>query len=113
MMYEEFVANGAKGEISEETYRKVEEVYCAYNRFDSKKAIADFWNAHGEDGIDAMTKPLSDYRALKKSEHGVDGEIEALQAQIRALQEKKADLQKEMKAIELQCDLSWHWAKWA
>ena len=113
MMYEEFVKNGAKGEISEETYRKIEDVYGAYNRFDTKKDIADFWNKHGEEGIEALEKPLDEYRALKKHEANYDSQIEALNAQIALLQQKKADLQKEMKAIELQCDLSWHWAKWA
>ena len=113
MMYEEFVQNGAKGEISELAYRKVEDVYTAYNRFDSKKSIADFWNKHGEEGVDAMVAPLDEYRSLKSQSCGVDKEIAKLQALIDGLNAKKAQLAKEMKAIELQCDLSWHWAKYA
>lgn len=113
MMYEEFVQNGAKGEISEAAYLKVEDVYTAYNRFDSKKSIADFWNKHGEEGIDAMMAPLDGYRALKSESNAIDKEIAKLENQIAALNAKKAHLAKKMKAVELQCDLSWHWAKYA
>lgn len=112
-MYEEFVQNGAKGEISEAAYLKVEDVYTAYNRFDSKKSIVNFWNRHGEKGIDAMMVPLDGYRALKSESNAIDKEIAKLESQIAGLNAKKAQLAEKMKVVELQCDLSWHWAKYA
>lgn len=113
MMYEEFVNAGAKGEISEEVYRKVEDIYTAYNRFDSKASIANFWNGHGMEGVEALTEPLDKYRALKKERTDLQRNVNALLQQIKALHQQQAELDRQMKAVELQCGLSWHWAKWA
>lgn len=109
MTIEEFKAN-AMGEISADVYHKIEDIYCAYNRFNSKQAIAYFWNENGKDGVDVLMKPLNAYRAMKGETKVVDDKIAKLKAQIAALQEERKGIEAEMKAIELQCDLSWHWA---
>lgn len=112
MMRVEFLAAGAN-EITNEMYSKVEDIYTAYVRFDTKKSIADFWNEYGEDGVEALSEPLDKYRSLKQERSEMQGEINALLRQIKALHQKQAELDKKMKAVEMQCGLSWHWAKWA
>lgn len=101
----------AMGEISPSVYHIIEDVYCAYNRFNSKQSIAYFWNEHGEAGINTLMKPLNQYKDLKNETNAIDEQIGGLEAQIAALREERKAVEKKMEEIKLQCDLSWHWAE--
>lgn len=109
MMYHEFVNLGAKGEISQEVYDNIEDVYCAYDRFDEKADIVKFWNQHGKAGIDAMMEPLNRYREMKSEAKSIHEEIAELQKKIALWQERLSEVNKDMHSLQLQCGLGNHW----
>jgi hypothetical protein len=57
MMYEEF-CEGTGARVDWDCYGRIEDVYVAFERFDSKQAIYDFYKAHGMEGIEVLYEEL-------------------------------------------------------
>lgn len=81
MMYEEFCeAVGMK--IDVKCYKRIEQVYMAFDRFNCRQDIADFYKQHDMNGIETLYKQL--HRCLEIREHlrNIESERRELTAEI-------------------------------
>ena len=109
MMKEEFEERIGQ-EIPYDLYEQlIEPVYTAYNRFDSKEAVAEFWKQEGYPGFRILKEPLAEYISVKGSIRTANEDIEALERRIAELKALKAGYQNRLRAMELQYQISSHW----
>lgn len=84
MMYEEF-CEGVGMKVDRKCYERIEHVYMAYDRFDTKEAIYDFYKKHDMNGIEMLYKALSEYNALLKQRDDLYEEIAVRQRELNGV----------------------------
>jgi YD repeat-containing protein len=57
MTYDEF-SQSTETTLSQEAFQRIEEVYMAYDRFNTKSAMYCFYGTYGMEGIDALYNQL-------------------------------------------------------
>lgn len=111
MMKEEFEERIGE-EVGIELYDQlIEPVYCAYDRFDTKEAVAEFWKKEGYPGFRILKEPLDEYVSVKAKIRQNEQEIEALHDKIHELASMNAEHESKLRAMELQYQLSPYWGK--
>ena len=109
MMKEEFEERIGE-EVGVEIYEQlIEPVYCAYERFDTKEAVAEFWKEEGYPGFRILMEPLTEYASVKASIRNAEEDIKALESRISELSSMKEGYQRRLRAMELQYQISAHW----
>lgn len=78
MTYEE-LCEGVGMAVDRKCYERIEAVYMAFDRFDSKQAIYDFYKKHDMNGIETLYKALHKANELTKRQAFLEGEISKLQ----------------------------------
>ena len=111
MMKEEFEERIGE-EVGIEVYDQlIEPVYCAYDRFDTKEAVAEFWKKEGYPGFRILKEPLAKYVLVKAKIRQTEEEIKALHDKISELASINAERERRLRAMEIQYQLSPFWGK--
>lgn len=84
MMYEEF-CEGVGMKVDRKAYERIEVVYMAFTRFNSKQAVYDFYNKHDMYGIETLYAKLQEFNELLNQRKRLEGEIHTRQGELSGI----------------------------
>ncbi len=80
-MYEEF-CQGVGMKVDPKCYERIEAVYMAFDRFNSKEDVYAFYRAHDMNGIETLYAELHEYNKLNARRKLLEGELKGIIGQM-------------------------------